>query len=392
MFDRSLSGQTKRRLCVLCTRPIIAVCLLSWFSCLAAGQSAILTGAEIRGSVSLQQREELHRELRRQSEGMHRQADVLKTVVKLVGPSVVHIEADLSDSAKGRVEESGSGVLMKRNDRFFVLTNRHVIRGAEPADIRIKLGDCRWIRPKRTLHDAKTDIAVMEVDAPDLLAAEFGDSDKMQTGDFVLAMGSPFGLSNSVSFGIISAKNRRNLQLSEQLGDKGIDFQDFLQTDAAIHPGNSGGPLVSLDGEVIGINTAIASNTGQNEGVGFAIPINMVVNVASQLIDKGEVTRAFLGVKIDSNFGPAMAAEVGLPRPIGARITDVTPDAPAAAAGLRVNDVILKFQNMPVEDCAHLINMIGVADVGKPVELVVFRNREQIVVSIKLTDAREYQP
>lgn len=391
MFERIVFGRKTGRLWTFCAAAFL-VCLSSRLCNPAWGQSAMLTGAEMRGSVSLKQREELHGELRRQSAEMQRQAAVLKTVVKLVGPSVVHIEAALADSAKGRIEESGSGVLMKRNDRFFVLTNRHVIRGADADDIRIKLGDCRWIRPKQILHDAKTDIAVLEVDAPDLLEAEFGDSDKMQTGDFVLAMGSPFGLSNSVTFGIISAKNRRNLQLGEQLSDKGIAFQDFMQTDAAIHPGNSGGPLVNLDGKVIGINTAIASSTGQNEGVGFAIPINMAMNVAAQLIDKGEVTRAFLGVKIDSSFGPAMAAEIGLPRPFGARITDVTPDAPAAAAGLKVNDVILKFQNVSVEDCAHLINMIGVADPDKPVELVVFRNREQIIVSVKLADARAYQP
>ena len=366
------------------------VCLAALFSApdTSLAQSAILTSAEIRGSFPADRREELYEKLKKQTTWMQHQSAVLKTVVELAGPSVVHIEADLSDAAKGPIEESGSGVLIKRKGRYYVLTNRHVIRNAKPQDISIKLHDRRWLRPKRIIEDVQTDIAVLEIEAPNLAEAKLGDSALMQTGDFVLAMGSPFGLSRSVTFGIISAVNRRNLQL----GDSSVKFQDFLQTDAAIHPGNSGGPLINLDGEIIGINTAIASSTGQNEGVGFAIPINMAMNVARQLIDNGEVSRAFLGVNIDSNFGPAMAAEVGLPRPIGARITSVTPGAPADVANLRINDVILKFQNTPVDDCAHLINMIGVSDINVPVELVVFRDREQMIVEVKLDDARKYRP
>ena len=154
---------------------------------------------------------------------------------------------------------------------------------------------------------------MLAVSAPDLTAAPVGDSDRMQIGDFVLAVGSPFGLSHSVTFGIISAKGRRKLALGDA---NTIRFQDFLQTDAAINPGNSGGPLVNLHGEVIGINTAIASDTGVNEGVGFSIPANMFMAVARQLIATGTVTRAFLGVNLDWKFGPAMAAELGLPRPV----------------------------------------------------------------------------
>ena len=140
-----------------------------------------------------------------------------------------------------------------------------------------------------------TDVAVLAVSAPDLTAAPLGDSDRMEIGDFVLAVGSPFGLSHSVTFGIISAKGRRDLHLGEV---DTVQFQDFLQTDAAINPGNSGGPLVNLRGEVIGINTAIASNSGGNEGIGFAIPVNMFMTVARQLIETGKVTRAFLGVNM----------------------------------------------------------------------------------------------
>ena len=386
MFDPMSSVSTARRFSSLflayVASLIVLLCVASsaWSQSVDA-HSAILTGTEIGGPAPTQkQREKLYETLAKQTQWMQRQSDVLRTVTKLVEPSVVHIEADLSDSRRGHTEEAGSGVLLKRNGRFFVLTNRHVIRGAEPANVRIKLADRRWITAKNILRDKQTDVAVIEVDASNLLEANIGDSDLMQTGDFVLAMGSPFGLSHSVTFGIVSARNRRNLQL----GDPDVEFQDFLQTDAAINPGNSGGPLVNLRGEVIGINTAIASSTGRNEGIGFAIPSNMAIKVARQLIDKGEVERAFLGVKIDSNFGPAMAAEVGLPRPIGARITSVTADSPAAAAGLRVNDVILKFENTPVDDCSHLVNMIGVTPVDTPAELVVFRDREQIIVKVKL--------
>ncbi len=162
----------------------------------------------------------------------------------------------------------------------------------------------------------------------------------------MLAVGSPFGLSHSVTFGIISAKGRRDLHL----GDAELRFQDFLQTDAAINPGNSGGPLCNLRGEIIGINTAIASNSGGNEGIGFSIPINMFMAVARQLIETGKVARAFLGVSLDAKFGPAMAAEIGLPGPMGAGVTAVTPGSPAEAARLQPGDVILEIDGTRVED------------------------------------------
>ena len=386
MFDRfpaipRASRFSSLSLAFLASLLVLPLAVSSAWSQSSAARSAILTSSEIHGSApSPEQRAELYNTLAKQTEWMQRQSAVLRTVAKLVGPSVVHIEANISDARKGHIEESGSGVLLKRNGRYFVLTNRHVVRGAGPENVSIKLSDRRWIKAKSILRHKETDLAVMEVDAPNLVEAIIGDSDLMRTGDFVLAIGSPFGLSHSVTFGIVSARNRRKLELN----DRDLEFQDFLQTDAAIHPGNSGGPLVNMRGEVIGINTAIASNTGRNEGVGFAIPSNMAMKVARQLIDKGEVERAFLGVSLASNFGPAMAAEVGLPRPIGARITSVNPRSPAAAAGLRVNDVILKFENTPVDDDSHLVNMIGVTPVDTAAELVVFRDRKQIIVKVRL--------
>ena len=209
-------------------------------------------------------------------------------------------------------------MIIQRKGRFYVLTNRHVFRDAPADGIRIYLADGRQLHPQRVLEDEETDVGVLPIEAADLIASPVGDSERMEIGDFVLAVGSPFGLSHSVTFGIISARGRHDLQL----GDDSVRFQDFLQTDAAINPGNSGGPLCNLRGEIIGINTAIASNSGGNEGIGFSIPINLFMAVARQLIDTGKVTRAFLGVSLDAKFGPAMAAELGMARATGTRVHD----------------------------------------------------------------------
>jgi serine protease Do len=202
----------------------------------------------------------------------------------------------------------------------------------------------------------------------------------------VLAIGSPFGLRHSVTLGIISAKGRRDLQLS----DARVPFQDFLQTDAAIHPGNSGGPLVNLHGEIIGINTAIASSTGHNEGVGFAIPSNMFLTIARQLIDEGKVTRAFLGVNLNSKFGHTAAAEAGLPAPRGTQINGITKGGPAEAAKLQAGDIILEYNHIPVDDDAHLINLVGLTPVGIKVPLLIFRDRQTLVVDVEVADRAKF--
>lgn len=361
----------------------------------AFAQNAIQAALERRGPTSPDARDALYRQLESQARVLEAQAAVLKTVVRLVGPTVVHIEADVSGRALlqhggGRhVEEAGSGVVVQLKgspDRYFVLTNRHVISGASSEGIEINLADGRQIHPSKVWEDPETDVAVMEIAASGLVPARFGDSDRMAIGDFVLAVGSPFGLSHTVTFGIISAKGRRDLEL----GSSGVRLQDFLQTDAAINPGNSGGPLINLRGEIIGINTAIASNSGGSEGIGFSIPINMFMLVARQLIERGQVSRAFLGVTLDSTFGPAMAAEVGLPQPMGARVTKITPDSPATAAKLQVGDVIIQFNKILVEDDAHLVNMVNLTEVGKEVSLVVFRERESILVKVRVGDRSRF--
>ncbi len=327
--------------------------------------------------ITPQEREQLQRTLDRHAPVVEALAESVKAVARLTMPTVVHIETDVA-SRYSHVEEAGSGVIIRVNDGFYVLTNRHVVQGAKMSAIKINLSDGRRIHPVKVWLDAGTDVAVMQVEASDLSAAPIGNSDKMAVGDFVMALGSPFGLSHSGTLGIISAKGRRNLEL----GHSHVLFQDFIQTDAAINPGNSGGPLVNLRGELIGINTAIASSSGGNEGIGFAIPINMVMLVSRQLIEQGKVVRAFLGVTLDQDFGPAMAAELGLPCPVGARITSLIKGAAAAGADLKIGDVILRFNDIPVEDDAHLMNLVSMTAVGKSVPLVIFRDRKPITLLV----------
>lgn len=360
----------------------------------ACAQTAIQAGIERCGPVSEEKRAELYQLLHQQAEILERQAAVVKTVAKLIGPTVAHIEADvrrplsLQHGHGNHVEEAGSGVVITVRGKHYVLTNRHVIRGASAEGIKVNLADGRRIYPTKVWTDPDTDVAVLAIDAPGLVAARLGKSDKVEIGDFVLAVGSPFGLSHSVTFGIVSAKGRRDLEL----GDASVIFQDFIQTDAAINPGNSGGPLVNLRGEVIGINTAIASNSGGNEGIGFSIPIDMFMFVADQLIRTGTVTRAFLGVNLDSRFGPALAAEAGLPRPFGARVNGITPNSPAEAAKLQPGDIILQFDGIPVEDDGHLVNLVSLAPVGKKVPIVVFRDRASLTIQVTVANRNKFKP
>ncbi len=334
---------------------------------------------------STEDRDALYAELAQEARAAERQFNLLKQVVRVVRPTVVHIETSRnSNGSSGRertVEEAGSGVIIQMQGKHYVLTNRHVIKDhVSLEDIRVRLADGRQLHPMMVWSDRGTDIAVLAINAPDLTSGRLGDSSQLEIGDFVLAVGSPFGLSHSVTFGIISAKGRRDLKL----GDDGVRYQDFLQTDAAINPGNSGGPLINLRGEVIGINTAIASNSGGNEGIGFTIPINMAMAVAGQLIDNGFVRRAFLGVHLDSRFNAEVAARMGLPRPQGARVTGITPDSPAEAAGLKTDDVILRFDGTRIEDDSHLVNRVSLTPVDKEVEIVIFREGKSETIKVKV--------
>jgi serine protease Do len=257
-----------------------------------------------------------------------------------------------------------------------------VIKYSTVNGINVKLADGRVIHPKQTWSDPATDVAIMSIVVDGIVSGRIGDSGRLEIGDFVLAVGSPFGLSHSVTYGIISAKGRRDLRL----GDDGVQYQDFLQTDAAINPGNSGGPLLNLRGEVIGLNTAIASASGANEGIGFAIPINMVMVIADQLIERGTVVRAFLGVRLDASFSPNEAARLGLARPEGARVTGITRNSPAELARIQVGDVILEFDGTRVEDDMHLINLVSLTPVHKEVDVRLLREGRPVGLRVRVAN------
>jgi serine protease Do len=335
-------------------------------------------------------RNRLYLEIAQEVAALERQGNLLKKVVRLVKPTVVHIEAEkTADSSFSRkpVEEAGSGVIFEYSDSHYILTNRHVIKDSELEKIDIHFSDGRQAHPTRVWHDRTTDVAVMAVRENDLFAARMGDSDKVEIGDFVVAMGSPFGLSHSVTYGIISAKGRRDLQL----GGESIGMQDFMQTDAAINPGNSGGPLMNLRGEVIGINTAIASNSGGNEGIGFTIPSNMAMTIARQLIDQGRSVRAFLGVLLNNRFSTETALGLGLPRLVGAHVKGITPGSPAEIAGIVSDDVVLKYDGVRIDDDDHLINRVGLTPVGKTVDVVLLRDKKLVTLQVRVGDRSRFK-
>ncbi|MCH7751286.1 MAG: trypsin-like peptidase domain-containing protein [Planctomycetes bacterium] len=325
-------------------------------------------------SESQLDREQLYAELSRDVDALDRELSIYKRVVRLVAPSVVHIESTPLPKHRFRrdVEEAGSGILVRYQGKDYVLTNRHVIKHSQEDLIRLELADGQELQPTRIWSDSDTDVAVMAVAANGLIPARFGDSDSTEVGDVVMAFGSPFNLRQSVTRGIISAKGRSNLDL----GDGEVNYQKFIQTDAAINPGNSGGPLVNLRGEVIGLNTAIASNSGGNEGIGFSIPINIVVRIMRQLIETGTVEAGFMGVHLDASFDSASARYLGMTRLRGTRITQINEHSPAAKANLQVDDVILRFDGMQVEDMDHLINLVKRTEVNRQIEMLIFREKQ----------------
>jgi serine protease Do len=304
--------------------------------------------------------------------------DHFEAIVRKVGPAVVAIEAvkppRSPEVGKGKpVEESGSGVLIKADGRpgYLVVTNNHVIAQARPEQITIHLADSRILRPGKVLADPETDVALLTLDqAADLPTAVLGNSDSARVGRLVLAIGSPFGLNQTVTQGIISARERGQVALGNT-----IRIKDFLQTDAAINPGSSGGPLVDMRAEVIGINTAIASHHGSNSGVAFSIPINLVKRVMHEMLQQGTVTRGYLGMQLVQSFEAADALKLGMDRLRGALVERVYPETPAMAAGLRPNDVILQVENLAIRDENHLINLVSTLPAGQRIRMQVWRER-----------------
>lgn len=315
-------------------------------------------------------------------------SDRFELVSRHVLPSVVAIEArkpavTTPGSAGRTTEDSGTGVIVAAIDGpgIIVITNHHVVSGARPELINVNLADGRLLRPSTVLGDPETDVAVLKVDGANLPLAKFGDSDKARIGQWVLALGSPFGLSQSVTHGIISARERGQVSLGHS-----IRVKDFIQTDAAINPGSSGGPLVNLNGEIIGINTAIASQSGSSAGVSFSIPANLVRRVAKQLLTNGSVSHGYLGLQLSPAFEPADAIALGLPRARGAKIDSVMPESPAQLAGLRANDVVLQIESVPVRNDNHLINVISMMPAGQKVRLQIWRERREMVIDAVVGD------
>jgi serine protease Do len=271
-----------------------------------------------------------------------------------------------------RERSLGSGVIV--SPEGYILTNNHVVDGA--TDIRVTLSDKREFKATIVGTDPKTDVAVLKVDAANLPAVTIGDSSKVQVGDYALAIGDPFGVGQTVTMGIVSAKGRTNLGIE--------DYEDFIQTDAPINPGNSGGALVNDHGELIGINTAILSHgSGGNEGIGFAVPVNLARQVMDQILKNGKVTRAYLGI-IPQDVTPAIAKAMGQSEPQGVLVGDVSPDSPAQESGLQRGDIILEVNGKPVADANELRMSISMMQPDATVKLNVVRNGDRRDLSVKL--------
>ncbi len=322
---------------------------------------------------------------------------IFEQVADKVGPSVVSVEAYYAAQAKNAntgknkiVEESGSGfiVTFPGQPGYYVLTNSHVIANAPLNQITLRMADGRLLQPTKIWTDPETDVAVLAVNpqVKDLPAASLGDSNATRVGQWVLAIGSPFGLSQTVTHGIISARERGEVSLGNT-----IRIKDFLQTDAAINPGSSGGPLVDMSGDVIGINTAIASHSGSSSGVAFSIPINLVKKVSQQLITYGTVPRGYLGMQLARSFEPKDALTLGLTKLQGAWVEKIYPDTPAAAAGLQPNDVILRVESVEIKSDNHLINLISKLPAGQKVQLTVWRSRQTVTLNAVVGDWNKAQ-
>ncbi len=260
-----------------------------------------------------------------------------------------------------RQEGIGSGVVVTKDG--YILTNNHVVDGAE--EVKVALQDGREFTAKVIGRDPKTDVAVIKIDAKDLPAVPMADSDKVEVGDIVLAVGNPFGIGQTVTTGIVSATGRG--------GNLGLDYEDFIQTDAAINPGNSGGALVDSEGRLIGLNTAILSRSGGNQGIGFAVPVNLARSVMTSLINDGHVTRGYLGVMIQ-DVTPALAKEFKLSENQGALVGDVTADSPAEKAGFKDGDIILEFNGKKVTDSRHLKLEVGMTHPGESIPVKILRD------------------
>ena len=265
----------------------------------------------------------------------------------------------------------GSGVIISEDG--YILTNNHVVRDADA--VTVTMSDERDHKATIVGTDAATDLAVLKIEAAGLVAAPLGNSDDIEVGDWVLAIGSPMGLDQTVTAGIISAKGRSNVRITE--------FENFIQTDAAINPGNSGGPLVNVQGEVVGINTAIASRTGGNMGIGFAIPSNMAIQVKDAILQNGKVERGWMGAAIQ-DLTDELANSFGLDSKQGVLIGDVIANGPAAKAGMRAGDVVVELNGKPVKSANELRNSVAALRPGSEARLSIVRDNQSLAIDITI--------
>jgi serine protease Do len=273
-----------------------------------------------------------------------------------------------------KTQSLGSGVIVRvDNGKGYILTNNHVV--ADMDELKIKLSDKREFSAEIVGTDEQTDLAVIKIEGENLVAAKMGDSDILKQGQWAIAIGNPFGLNHTVSVGVVSAIGRSGVGIA--------NYENFIQTDAAINPGNSGGPLLNIDGEIIGINTAIFTRSGGYQGIGFAIPVNMAKAVLRDLIDKGKVTRGWLGVAIQ-DMNESLAEQFGVAVTEGVLISDIQDDSPAKEAGFERGDILIEYDNKPMGDVNQLRNVVAQTEVGIEVKVKVLRKGNETVLTVKI--------
>ncbi len=280
---------------------------------------------------------------------------------------------DAPDMPMPKQHGLGSGVIITQDG--YILTNNHVVDNAE--EIKVAMSDQREFTAKVIGTDPKTDVAVLKIPATGLPYATLGDSSQIEVGDVVLAVGNPFGIGQTVTMGIVSAKGRGNIGIE--------DYEDFIQTDAAINPGNSGGALVDAEGRLVGINTAILSRSGGNHGIGFAVPINLARGVMDSLIEHGRVVRGFMGVTIQ-DVTPSLAKEFNLSKSAGALVSDVTSGSPADKAGLKSGDIITELNGKPIVDSRQLKLAVAQTAPGSKAAVKVLRDGKEKEFEVMLKE------